>query len=610
MPTYTEVLRTEPYGWMVWRLRSKRRLVLAIALVVNLLAVPVSAAPGTVIFADSNLEDAVRDELGKPTGDITTGDMAGLWSLDLEDKEISDLSGLEHAVNLRWLSFWENQVSDISPLAGLINLQQLSIFGEWCCDNQVSDISPLAGLTNLQQLSLFHNQVSDISPLAGLTNLEWLSFLDNQVSDLNPLSDLTNLRGLSFEHNQVSDIRPLARLTNLEWVNFCSNRVSDLSPLSDLTNLQELSFEHNQVSDISPLVINSDAGGLGAGDDVDIRYNYLDLAPGSAAMTDIETLLARGVDVVYEPQQVFSPVWTLTLETEGQGQVTPFPGQHEYPGGTTTVLFVPPLLLALLAGAAAVWLGRRIKVVLGESDPERGYEPAVSLIRWRKRALLLAMAALLLTLLAGISQQVLLTPGRGAPRHGAISVRPLAAEVGGGWHVSGRARVEAALLETGLVGLRADADDRTHLYVLDPQGRVVLHQNLEQLPRWSGTGIRLEAWAAGLVVEFSVDWCSSPTTCHQAVHGWLLPRTAAGWGTPVALDADPGGEFQELRPVPTAVGEAFQRGEPVTMARTDVWRLAGYALGERERWVVGAGGRGQTFTEVDLTVLLLLRPGD
>ncbi len=278
------------------------------------------------------------------------------------------------------------------------------------------------------------------------------------------------------------------------------------------------------------------------------------------------------------------------------------------------MLFAVPLLVALLAGAAAVWLGRRIKVVLGESDPERGYGPAVGLIRWRKRALLLSMAALLLTFLAGISQQVLLTPGWGGTRHGAISLRPLAADDGGGWHVSGRARVEVALLETGLVGLRADADGRTHLYVLDPQGRVALHQDLEQLPRGS-TGIRLEQQAAGLVVEFSVVWEVSWATCDQAVHGWLVPLAAAGWGTPVALDAAPGGEFHELRPVPTAkqpaeghgypTGEPVVRGEPVTMARTDAWQLAGYALGDRERWV-GA----QRFTEVGLTVLLLQRPGD
>ncbi len=258
------------------------------------------------------------------------------------------------------------------------------------------------------------------------------------------------------------------------------------------------------------------------------------------------------------------------------------------------MLFTVPLLVALLAGAAAVWLGRRIMVVLGESDPERGYEPAVSLIRWRKRALVLSMAALLLTLLTGISEQVLLTPGWGAARHGALSLRPLAADVGGGWHVSGRALVEAALLETGLVGLRADADDRTHLYVLDPQGRVALHQNLEQLPRGS-TRIRLEQQAAGLAVEFSA---------RQAVHTWLVPQAAVGWGTPVALDAAPGGEFHELRPVPTAVGLAFQRGEPVTMARTDAWQLAGYALGER----LSGGGRVDRW--ITRTVLLLQRPSD
>ncbi|HOS67503.1 MAG TPA: hypothetical protein PLI54_06160, partial [Methanoculleus sp.] len=86
-----------------------------------LLAIPVGAAEA-VSFPDTDLEAAVRDALDKPRGDITTDDMAGLGALDAEDKGISDLSGLEHAVNLRGLDLDSNEISDLGPLAGLTDL--------------------------------------------------------------------------------------------------------------------------------------------------------------------------------------------------------------------------------------------------------------------------------------------------------------------------------------------------------------------------------------------------------------------------------------------------------------------------------------------------------
>jgi hypothetical protein len=66
-----------------------------------------------------------------------------------------------------------------------------------------------------------------------------------------------------------------------------------------LTDLTGLDLADNQILDISALVDN---GGLGAGDLVTIRYNYLDITPGSPNMLDIEALQGRGINVVYIPQ--------------------------------------------------------------------------------------------------------------------------------------------------------------------------------------------------------------------------------------------------------------------------------------------------------------------
>jgi hypothetical protein len=158
-----------------------------------------------VEFKCPNLEKAVREALGQPEGDLTRADMLGLEKLeyDAEEEEdnekVTDLSGLEHAVNLMKLWLSDNPITDISPLQGLTNLTELTLW-----DNQITDISPLQGLTNLTELDLANNEITDISPLQGLTNLTKLWLDDNDISDLSPLQGLTNLTKLNLARNQIS----------------------------------------------------------------------------------------------------------------------------------------------------------------------------------------------------------------------------------------------------------------------------------------------------------------------------------------------------------------------------------------------------------------------
>jgi len=220
----------------------------------------------TVTFADSNLEASVREAIGKPTGPIYPSDLDGLTSLYVQEKNITDLTGLECCTSLKELNLYNNQISDISPLASLTSLTSLTLKS-----NQISDISPLASLTSLTRLALCWNQIRDISALANLTSLTSLK-----------------LRG-----NRVSDISPLANLTSLTTLNLATNQISDISPLANLTNLWFLYLRSNQISDIEPLVDNP---GFSEGDTVDLGYNPLS---DTSINTYIPQLRARGVDVDY-----------------------------------------------------------------------------------------------------------------------------------------------------------------------------------------------------------------------------------------------------------------------------------------------------------------------
>jgi Leucine-rich repeat (LRR) protein len=82
-----------------------------------------------VVFADENIEAAVRESLEQPEGSLTSGDLKKLDELDASEAGIENLFGLEHATNLTELQISPNQISDISPLASLTNLNYLDLAG-------------------------------------------------------------------------------------------------------------------------------------------------------------------------------------------------------------------------------------------------------------------------------------------------------------------------------------------------------------------------------------------------------------------------------------------------------------------------------------------------
>ncbi len=211
--------------------------------------------PGAVVhIPDTNLRAAVAEALGKsPDAPITVEEMERLRRLDVNNRGIQDLTGLQFAINLRLLRLgdWHssgNQVSDLSPIAGLIDLREL-----WVSHNPVSDISPLEGLTNLTRLLLQNTQIADISPLRNLKDLIHLEMYHTSVFDLSPIRRLTNLTYLALHHTLVSDISPVRGLTNLNHFNVRQTLVDDLSPIAGLIKLEWLAFSHENLSSLAPL---------------------------------------------------------------------------------------------------------------------------------------------------------------------------------------------------------------------------------------------------------------------------------------------------------------------------------------------------------------------
>lgn len=84
-----------------------------------------SGAP--IAFADPALEFVLRDLVGVAEGDLLTGDVDGITTLNLSGLNISLLDGLQHFTSLTTLSLTDNLIVDLSPLQGLANLKTITL---------------------------------------------------------------------------------------------------------------------------------------------------------------------------------------------------------------------------------------------------------------------------------------------------------------------------------------------------------------------------------------------------------------------------------------------------------------------------------------------------
>ena len=178
---------------------------------------------------DPNLRAAVREALNLPHGvPLTQASMRQLTRLDARNRQITALTGLEHALNLTELNLAGNNISDLVPI-----------------------VSPLANLMQLTVLQLGGNQIEDISPLANLTQLTVLRLNDNwRIKDISALVNLTQLKVAHLDRNEIVDVSPLARLTKLESLDLRLNPITDYSPLDALALSH---FLYDQTCEMPPL---------------------------------------------------------------------------------------------------------------------------------------------------------------------------------------------------------------------------------------------------------------------------------------------------------------------------------------------------------------------
>ena len=281
--------------------RLRRRVAARIAVTSAALAIlATSLAPGAVAQAaavsipDAGLRGAIESALGKQPGEaITEGDMALVGVLDASHAGITQLDGLQHAVNLRALYLQGNSISDASSLASLARMQVLSLQS-----NDISEID-LTAMTDLRFVDLSSNDLTTIDLSGQRTRVGenarssrllalWLNnnrLTSVDVSGLTALRDrpdgtshpnyvslrldrnqLTSIAGLAdiprevwslrLEHNQLTSI-DLRGAEHFHYLHLNDNPISNTSHLAGLTSLADLRRLHFYGTDISAIDLSN-----------------------------------------------------------------------------------------------------------------------------------------------------------------------------------------------------------------------------------------------------------------------------------------------------------------------------------------------------------------
>jgi len=170
---------------------------------------------------DDNFEQALID-LGFDTGPlddfVPTINISSVSNLDISNKSIADLTGIEDFKGLNDLNCENNLLNNIN-VSKHANLNKL-----FCSNNLITDID-VTLLTDLQILWCSNNQLNSL-------DVSKNSLLISLVCGYNLLSnlDVSNnilLNVLSVENNQLNNIN-ISKNINLNFLNVSNNNVSSL----------------------------------------------------------------------------------------------------------------------------------------------------------------------------------------------------------------------------------------------------------------------------------------------------------------------------------------------------------------------------------------------
>ena len=236
---------------MKQRFSKRTRLVsalLTLAMVFTFLPFSAFAATdsyGPVYITDANVPDKTfREYLLKQfdkdgNGVLTPAERYAVTEIDVENKYISNLSGIQFFPNLKVLNCSHNRLTKLDVSKNTV-LQELV-----CWENQLTSLD-VSQNTALQELECFENKLTSLD-VSQNPALQKLSCWDNRLTSLD-VSKNTELTYLKCSYNRLTEL-DVSKNTELTYLDCSYNRLTELD-VSKNTKLTELYFVSNKITSL------------------------------------------------------------------------------------------------------------------------------------------------------------------------------------------------------------------------------------------------------------------------------------------------------------------------------------------------------------------------
>lgn len=182
----------------------------------ELLASTANVGPVYFIASDVNGDNMAVD--ANNNGQIEVVEAQAVYKLQVQNRNISNLSGIEYFTNL-------------------IDLN--------CADNQLTSLD-VSDLTNLQVFRCDRNDISTLN-IEGVNDLTFFAYGGNNLPNVN-LNPLTNISFLSCDNNNITNL-DVSSLTSLYFLICSDNNLKSLNIASQF-NLSSLFCDYNQLTDL------------------------------------------------------------------------------------------------------------------------------------------------------------------------------------------------------------------------------------------------------------------------------------------------------------------------------------------------------------------------
>ena len=236
---------------MKQRFSKRTRLVsalLTLAMVFTFLPFSAFAATdryGPVYITDANVPDKTfREYLLKQfdkdgNGVLTPAERYAVTEIDVNDKNITSLKGIEFFPNLKKLNCGHNRLTSLDVSKNTV-LQELV-----CWENQLTSLD-VSQNTALQELACFENKLTSLD-VSQNPALQKLSCWDNRLTSLD-VSKNTELTYLKCSYNRLTEL-DVSKNTELTYLDCSYNRLTELD-VSQNTKLTELYFVSNKITSL------------------------------------------------------------------------------------------------------------------------------------------------------------------------------------------------------------------------------------------------------------------------------------------------------------------------------------------------------------------------